>query len=81
MPLGILLLIAAIYLLVKSPRKPQTLSRMLIAFVITLLLCIIPPAILRIGDPQAWGKLGGLVALLMAVIFGWWHLRSVKRAS
>ena len=75
--LGILLLGAAIYLLIKSPKKLQTLGRMLVAFVVTLLLCIVPGAILRMGDPWpreelavSWGCLsrllqaGGTCALL-----------------
>src|SRR5258708_3776762 len=51
-PLGILLLVAAIYLVVKSPKKLQTLGRMGIAFVVTALLFMVPGAILRRGDPQ-----------------------------
>ena len=80
-PLGILLLVAAIFLVVKSPKKLQTLGRMVGAFVVTVLLCIVPSAILRKGDPQAWGQIGGLVGLLIAVIAGWWHMRSIRRAS
>jgi succinate-acetate transporter protein len=80
-PLGILLLVAAIFLVVKSPKKLQTLGRMVIAFVVTVLLFIVPGAILRMGDPQAWGRIGGLGGLLIAVIAGWWHMRSVTRAS
>ncbi len=80
-PLGILLLVAAIYLLVKSPKKSETLVRMVVAFVVTVLLFIVPGAILRMGDPQALGKIGGLVGLLVAVIAGWWHMRSIKRAN
>lgn len=79
--LGILLLVAAIFLLVKSPKKLQTLGRMVIVFVVTVVLFIIPGAILRMGDPQALGRIGGLVGLLIAVIAGWWHMRSVRRAS
>jgi hypothetical protein len=80
-PLGILLLVAAICLIVKSPKKLQTLGRMLVAFVVTLLLFIVPGAILRMGDPHAQGEIGGLVGLLIAVITGWWHMRSIKRAN
>jgi hypothetical protein len=80
-PLGILLFIAAIYLVVKSPRKLQTLGRMGIAFVMTVLLIMVTGAILRRGDPQALGAIAGLVALLAAVIAGWWHTRSLKRGS
>ena len=80
-PLGILLLVAAIYLVVKSPKKLQTLGRMAIAFVVTALLIMVPGAILRRGDPQALGAIAGLVALLAAVIAGWWHTRSLKHAS
>ena len=80
-PLGILLLVTAIYLVVKSPKKLQTLGRMGIAFVVTVLLFIVPGAILRRGDQQALGAIAGLVALLAAVIAGWWHTRSLKHHS
>jgi hypothetical protein len=80
-PLGILLFLAAIYLVVKSPKKLQTLGRMGIAFVVTVLLIMVTGAILRRGDPQALGAIAGLVALLAAVIAGWWHTRSLKRGS
>jgi hypothetical protein len=80
-PLGILLLIAAIYLVVRSPKKLQTLGRMGIAFVVTVLLVIVPGAILRRGDPQALGAIAGLVAMLVAVIAGWWHTRALKRGN
>ncbi len=80
-PLGILLLVAAIYLVVKSPKKLQTLGRMAIAFVVTALLIMVPGAILRRGDPEALGAIAGLVAMLAAVIAGWWHTRSLKRGS
>jgi hypothetical protein len=80
-PLGILLLIAAIYLVAKSPKKLQTLGRMGIAFVVTVLLILVTGAILRRGDPQALGTIGGLVALLVAVITGWWHTRALKRGN
>ena len=33
------------------------------------------------GDPQALGAIAGLVAMLAAVIAGWWHTRSLKHAS
>jgi succinate-acetate transporter protein len=71
----------AIYLVVKGPKKLQTLGRMAIAFVVTVLLFIMLGAILRAGDPQALGAIGGLVGLLVAVIAGWWHTRSLKRDS
>ena len=80
-PLGILLLIAAIYLVVKSPKKLPTLGRMAAGFVVTVLLIIVPGAVLRIGDPQALGRVSGLIALLVAVVAGWWHVRSLQRAS
>jgi hypothetical protein len=80
-PLGILLLVAAIYLVFNSPKKLQTLGRMGIAFLVTVLLFIVPGAILRRGDPQALGAISGLVGLLVAVIAGWWHTRSLKRGS
>jgi hypothetical protein len=80
-PLGIALLAAAVYVVVKSPKKLQTLGRMAIAFVVTVLLFLVPGAILRMGDPHALGAIGGLVAMLVAVIAGWWHTRALKRAS
>ncbi len=80
-PLVIVLLVAAVYLVVKSPKKLQTLGRMAIAFVVTVLLFLVPGAILRMGDPHAWGAIGGLVAMLVAVIAGWCHTRALKRAS
>jgi hypothetical protein len=80
-PLGILLLIAAIYLVVKSPKKLQTLLRMGIAFVATALLLMMTGAILRMGDPRAQGQIAGLVAMLVAVIAGWWHTRALKRGN
>jgi hypothetical protein len=52
-----------------------------IAFVVTVLLIIVPGAILRRGDPQALGAIAGLVAMLVAVIAGWWHTRSLKRGG
>jgi hypothetical protein len=42
---------------------------------------VVPGAILRRGDPEALGAIAGLVALLVAVIAGWWHTRSLKRGS
>lgn len=80
-PLGLLLIVAALYLVFKSPKKLQTFVRMIISFVGTVLLFIIPGAILRMGDPQAWGRIGSLVGLLVAVIVGWWHMRALGKAS
>jgi hypothetical protein len=67
-----------VQLIVKSPKKLQTLGRMAVAFVVTVLLFIVPGAILRMGDPHAQGKIGGLVGVLIAVIAGWWHMRSLN---
>ncbi len=80
-PLGLLLIVAIIYLIFKSPKKLQTFVRMVIAFLVTVLVFLIPGAILHTGDPQAQGRIAGLVAFLVAVTVGWWHLRSLKRAS
>jgi hypothetical protein len=80
-PLGILLLVAAIYLVVTSPKKLRTLGRMAIALVVSVLLIIVVGAILRRGDPQALGAIAGLVGMLAAVTTGWWHTRSLKRDS
>ena len=80
-PLGIVLMIGMIYLVFKSPKRLHTLGRMVIAFIATVLLFIIPGTLLKIGDPEAQGRIAGLVALLVAVIVGWWHVRSQRRAS
>lgn len=52
---------------------------MVIAFVVAVLLIMVAGAILRRGDPQALGAIAGLVAMLAAVIAGWWHTCSLKR--
>lgn len=70
-----ILLLAAIYLLIKSRRKSQTMTWMLGGFFATFLLCFIL-GLLRIGDPRAWGRMAVLIGLLVAVIAGWWHLRT-----
>jgi thiol:disulfide interchange protein len=80
-PLGIVLLVAVIYLIVKSPKKLQTLVRIVVAFVVTVLLLIVPGAMLRMGDPEALGQISALVGLLVAVIAGWWHVRSIQHAK
>ena len=80
-PLGLLLFIAAIYLVVTSPKKLRTLGRMAIALVLTVLLIIVAGAILRRGDPQALGAIAVLVGMLAAVTAGWWHTHSLKRGS
>lgn len=80
-PLGVVLLIAAVFLVIKSPLKGQMLVRMAATFAVTVLLCIVLSAVLRRGDPQTWGQVGGLIGLLAAVIAGWWHLRSVRPAA
>lgn len=55
-PLGIILSVAAIYLVIKSPKKLQTVGRMVGALMVTLLLSIVLGAILRMGDPRGLGK-------------------------
>jgi len=80
-PLGIVLLGAAIYLVIKSRKRLQTISWMVGGFLATLLLFLIPGALLRIGDPVAQGRIAGLVGLLVAVIVGWWHLRTMGRTN
>ncbi len=78
-PLGYVLWAAVIALVFLSPKKLQTLARMAIAFAVTALLLIIPPAILRIGDPFSWGRISGLVALFSAVAVGWVNVRRMRR--
>jgi hypothetical protein len=63
-PLALVLFVLAIVIVVKSPRRMATLGRMVVVFLLTVLLIIIPGAILRVGDPQAWGRIAALLALL-----------------
>ena|SRR5271155_4285136 len=79
--LSIFLVIAGIYMLVKSPKKLQTLGRMALTFVVTVLLIVVANAILRIGDPRVSGQLAGLAGLLAAVIAGYVNIRTLRRAS
>lgn len=79
--LGLLLMLAAFYLIAKSPQRGQTLVRMAFALVATILLCLIPGSLLHIGDPEDWGQIGALAGLLVAVIFGWWHVRSLTHLA
>jgi hypothetical protein len=78
--MGILLL-AGIVLCLTSPKKLRTLGRMVAAFVLTALLIMIPTSIARRGDPQMWGEMAAEIGVLIAVVAGWWHSRSLKRAS
>jgi len=70
-PIGILLFVAAVYLVFKSPKRMETAYRMVFAFIATALVVVcVPLFVLRIGNPEAWGRLAGLVGLLAAVIVG-----------
>ena len=80
-PLMGLLLLAGIVLCLTSPKKLQTLGRMAAAFVLTALLIMIPTSIARRGDPQMWGEMAAEIGVLIAVVAGWWHIRSLKRAA
>jgi hypothetical protein len=80
-PLAGLLLLAGIVLCLTSPKKLQTLGRMVAAFALTALLIMIPTSIARRGDPQMWGELAAEIGVLMAVVAGAWHIRSLKRAA
>jgi len=80
-PLGIVLICAAIYLVIKSRKRLQTISWMVGGFLATLLLFLIPGALLRIGDPVAQGRIAGLVGELVAVLAGWRHLRQMRRTN
>jgi hypothetical protein len=71
--LSIFLMIAGIYILVKSPRKLQTLGRMALTFLVTVLLIVVVNAILRIGDPQVSGPfdwIGFAVRFVVGALFG-----------
>lgn len=80
-PLGIVLIGAAIYLVIKSRKRWQTTGWMVGGFLVTLLLFLIPGALLRFGDPVAQGRIAGLVGELVAVLAGWRHLRQMKRTN
>ena len=80
-PLGVILLLVWVALIAKSPKKMRTLGRMVTAFLLTAFLLLVPNALLRMGDPRAWGRISGIIALLVAAIAGWWHVRSVLRAQ
>jgi len=80
-PMGILLFVAALFRVIKSPKRTETLTRMVVAFIATLLAICLPAAVLRIGDSEPWGRLTGLVGLLVAVIVGQWHSRSPKASA
>jgi hypothetical protein len=77
---SLIFFVVAIVLIVKSPKRFQTLVRMVLAFIVTAGVFIVPNAILRIGDPRAWGRLTGIVAMLVAAIAGWMHVRSLRSA-
>jgi thiol:disulfide interchange protein len=80
--MGVFLILAVVVFLV-SPRKLRTLGRMALAFVITGLVIMIPAALARRGDPQMWGRIAGEIAIAIAIapLAGWWHIRSLKRAA
>jgi hypothetical protein len=80
-PLMGLLLLAGIVLCLTSPKKLRTLGRMVAAFFVTALLIMIPTSIARRGDPQMWGEMAAEIGVLIAVVAGWWHIRSLKRAA
>jgi hypothetical protein len=77
---SVIFFVVAIWLIAKSPKRFQTLLRMVTAFLVTAGVFLVPNAILRIGDPRAWGRLAGLVAMLVAAIAGWMHVRSLRSA-
>jgi len=73
--------VAGIYLLVVSPQMLRTLGRMALAFVVCLLMTLVPSALLRIGHPRAWGQLAGVVAPFVAVVAGWLNVRSLRHSQ
>jgi uncharacterized membrane protein YbaN (DUF454 family) len=75
---SVIFFVIAIWLIAKSSKRFQTLLRMVTAFLVTAGVFLVPNAILRIGDPRAWGRLAGLVAMLVAAIAGWMHVRSLR---
>jgi len=77
---SVIFFVVAIWLIAKSSKRFQTLLRMVTAFLVTAGVFLVPNAILRIGDPRAWGRLAGLVAMLVAAIAGWMHVRSLRSA-
>ena len=80
-PLMGIVFLVGIVLCLTSPKKLQTLGRMVAAFVLTALLIMIPISIARRGDPQMWGEMAAEIGVLIAVAAAWWHIRSLKRAA
>ena len=75
-PLGLTLWVVAIVLVVKSPKKLLTAGCMAGGFLGTFFLFLIWGPVLRMGDARASVRIGGMFALLVAVIVGWLHRRS-----
>jgi hypothetical protein len=65
----------------QSPKKLSTLGRILFGFVLTILLVIVPAAIVHRGNPQMIGKMAALLGFCVAPLVGWWHVRSLKRVA
>ena len=80
-PLMSVIFILAIVVFLYSPKKLRTLGRMMLAFVSTALLIMIPAALVRRGDPHMWGEMAAQIGILIALAAGWWHVRRLKRAA
>jgi hypothetical protein len=65
----------------QSPKKLHTLGRIVLALVVTILLIIIPAAIVHRGNPHLMGSIAALIGFCVALVVGWWHVRSLKRIA
>src|SRR5262245_39536474 len=83
-PLGAILLGVAIYLIVRSTKKLQTIGWMVGALVATLLLGAILGAILvGLGitvNGKGFGALMMYAGMVVADISGGWHISSIRRS-
>lgn len=62
-PFLVLLFFAAIVVFLYCPKKLPTLGRMVLAFVATAQLIMIPAALARRGAPQMWGRMAFQISL------------------
>jgi hypothetical protein len=77
--LAFLLFGLAFFPLIKSPRRLRTLGAMAANFIAAVLVMMILGAVLKVGDPRAWGILSALAGLLAADVAGWRHMRASRR--
>jgi len=65
---GVAILAVAIYVVFQSPRKFQTLLRMAVALIATVVVTILSAALLEVGNAEVWAHNSGFLGLLVGVI-------------